>query len=334
MDSFFSDLKGSGQNSFQIGMAGGGSRSLLFNNGQLGSLIWTPTASRQLTLPDETGTIAIKPASYWYLSPGSYNLDLPGWATLIVAAIFAAGGGGGSGRCGDAGTARFGGGGGASGGWTEVTIPASVARLYSNVLTIVVGAGGAGAAGVSTANTSGSAGGTGENSSILAAGTMLANATGGSPGNGGTTTAGNGGAAAAGLYNGGVGGNSAIVALTNPTSNNNASTGGGGGGGIDTSNVAQAGAFGGFFGRSFTGANDRASGGAVPGGNGGVAPERPIHLPQGGGGGGAGNASGAGGNGGNGNPTAGGGGGGAALTGFTSGAGGSGGHGKIFVGFL
>jgi hypothetical protein len=54
----FSDLIGSINNLFQIGIGGTGARSLRFKNANNGDLVWTPTASRTLTLPDTTGTLA------------------------------------------------------------------------------------------------------------------------------------------------------------------------------------------------------------------------------------------------------------------------------------
>ncbi|MBW4666448.1 MAG: hypothetical protein KME60_03130 [Cyanomargarita calcarea GSE-NOS-MK-12-04C] len=54
----FSDLIGSINNLFQIGIGGTGARSLRFKNANNGDLVWTPTANRTLTLPDTTGTIA------------------------------------------------------------------------------------------------------------------------------------------------------------------------------------------------------------------------------------------------------------------------------------
>ncbi len=54
----FSDLFGSINNLFQIGIGGTGARTLRFRNGSSGDLTWNPTASRVLTLPDATGTLA------------------------------------------------------------------------------------------------------------------------------------------------------------------------------------------------------------------------------------------------------------------------------------
>jgi len=51
------DEYGTAQNSFTIGDQEAGAKSLIFDNGFLGTLSWTPTAARTLTLPDVTGTL-------------------------------------------------------------------------------------------------------------------------------------------------------------------------------------------------------------------------------------------------------------------------------------
>jgi hypothetical protein len=55
----FSDLLGTVNNTFQIGIAGAGAKVLRFFNGFTGSLSWNPTANRTLTLPDKSGTLVI-----------------------------------------------------------------------------------------------------------------------------------------------------------------------------------------------------------------------------------------------------------------------------------
>jgi hypothetical protein len=54
----FSDLIGSINNIFQIGIGGTGARSLRFQNANRGDLVWNPTTNRTLTLPDADGAIA------------------------------------------------------------------------------------------------------------------------------------------------------------------------------------------------------------------------------------------------------------------------------------
>lgn len=53
------DDYGSNRNTFSIGDGGAGAKVLAFVNAFIGSLSWTPTANRTLTLPDETGTVAL-----------------------------------------------------------------------------------------------------------------------------------------------------------------------------------------------------------------------------------------------------------------------------------
>lgn len=52
------DILGTINNVFTVGLGGSGARSLRFRNQFLGTLQWTPTANRTLTLPDGDGTIA------------------------------------------------------------------------------------------------------------------------------------------------------------------------------------------------------------------------------------------------------------------------------------
>jgi hypothetical protein len=55
----FSDSTGTSDDSFQIGVGGAGVKILRFFNGFAGNIQWSPTASRTLTLPDSSGTIAL-----------------------------------------------------------------------------------------------------------------------------------------------------------------------------------------------------------------------------------------------------------------------------------
>lgn len=58
--SYKDDCKGTTESEFRVGMAGGGQRIFSAFNGFLGRLLWTPTAARDITVPDQSGTIVLQ----------------------------------------------------------------------------------------------------------------------------------------------------------------------------------------------------------------------------------------------------------------------------------
>jgi hypothetical protein len=60
MASSISDLVRTFEDRFRIGKAGGGSRSIELFNGSLGRLVWTPTANRDIIVPDAAGTVVLQ----------------------------------------------------------------------------------------------------------------------------------------------------------------------------------------------------------------------------------------------------------------------------------
>jgi hypothetical protein len=65
-----SDSKGTTENEFRIGRLGGGQRIHSFWNGFLGRLLWTPTATRDIVIPDRSGTIALTDGLTPAIAPG------------------------------------------------------------------------------------------------------------------------------------------------------------------------------------------------------------------------------------------------------------------------
>jgi hypothetical protein len=57
-----SDLIRTFEDRFRVGKAGGGAKSFELFNGFLGRLIWTPTANRDIIIPDQSGTIVLQNA--------------------------------------------------------------------------------------------------------------------------------------------------------------------------------------------------------------------------------------------------------------------------------
>jgi hypothetical protein len=55
-----SDLVRTFEDRFRVGKAGGGAKSFELFNGFLGRLLWTPTANRDITIPDAAGTIVLQ----------------------------------------------------------------------------------------------------------------------------------------------------------------------------------------------------------------------------------------------------------------------------------
>ncbi len=55
-----SDLIRTFEDRFRVGKAGGGAKSFELFNGFLGRLIWTPTANRDIIIPDSSGTIVLQ----------------------------------------------------------------------------------------------------------------------------------------------------------------------------------------------------------------------------------------------------------------------------------
>ncbi|WP_286158990.1 DUF2793 domain-containing protein [Methylobacterium sp. Leaf456] len=267
----------------------------------------------------------------------------PDWAREVDFVAIGGAGGGGSGRRGAAGSVRTGGGGGGAGGLASATYPASE---LAATLSIEIGAGGLGGAAVTADGTNGNPGGNGGNTRVVSGGLGIVQGAGGTAGQGGST-----GAAAAGLaggtitldYGNGNGGASAGSGGAGSGGNNGirASAGAGAGGGLTSADGPGAGGQSGF-GHLLAGSRvtQTATGGAAPGGNGGVGAAKPWQRGFGGSGGGGagGNAAGtvAGGAGGAGSPGGGaggggGGGGGASANGAASGAGGNGARGEVWI---
>lgn len=273
----------------------------------------------------------------------------PANALRCFVRLVGSGSGGGSGRCGAAGSDRFGGGGGSAGGVREAWLPASA---FASSESVTVGAGGAGGAAVGPTAANGNGGGVGAQStigSVIAAGAAGAFGTGG----GGGTAAATAGApgsiitdrfttAFGSLFATPSGGDSSITAtaVAGGAGFTRTPGGGGGGGGVQTSgNTERAGGAGGS---SYPGPD---SGGVLTGGNGGAVRTNGSqgsatsdmsyqHGAGGGGGGGSNSTTVSGGTGAAGRQPGGGGGGGGAGTSTgsaTSGAGGNGGDGYVLI---
>lgn len=284
-----------------------------------------------------------------FSTAGTATWNKPANALRCFCRLVGPGAGGGSGRCGAAGSDRFGGGGGGAGGVREAWLPASA---FASSETVTVGGGGTGGNAVGPAAANGNGGSIGGNSSI---GSILAAGTGGAFGTGGgggtaAATAGSPGSlitdrfttAFGSLFATPSGGDSSITAagVAGGAGFTRTPGGGGGGGGVQTAgNTERAGGAGGA---SYPGTD---TGNVLNGGNGGavrtngsqgtaVADAAYQHGPGGGGGGGSNSTTVNGGTGAAGRqPGGGGGGGGAGTSGGTglSGAGGPGGDGYVLI---
>jgi hypothetical protein len=272
---------------------------------------------------------------------GSWSYTLPTNARTLSIICVSAGAGGGSGRCGAAGTNRFGGSGGAGGTVTVIqSIP--VSQLPSLNLSITVGPGGAGGAAQLTSDTNGNDGQfVTVDSAVSSSTTTICRASSQSTqtnGRGGTSTNSPVGVFPAGFtgtftYQQGNAGSNTTLGTSVGTSM--IPTAGAGGGGVNTSNIFSRG-------QVFGTPNSAGGcwGGAPHGGNPangvdgatGIDPVIVPHIPVGSGGtGGNGGASVQGGAGRNGVRGGGGGGGGGGTNGLGSGAGGKGGDGFVRI---
>ncbi|MCE5310439.1 MAG: hypothetical protein LLG20_22610 [Acidobacteriales bacterium] len=274
-------------------------------------------------------------------SGGVWTWTPPATAKLFRVTLVSGGAGGGSGRCGAAGTNRFGGGGGAPGVLTIIDIP--VSYLPAGAWTITVGAGGAGGAAQSTPDSDGLTGSVGGETKIAIGSTLIAmalSAGSGTPGRGGTTTSGTGGSTSSHIST--INPNALIGMIGGNGSSGNGDsrvggpycTGGGGGGGLNTSNNIGRGGVGTptLAGYAYgSGISQTHPGAGVDGGTGGesnIVPRIPV---SGGGVGGNGGFANPGGRGRDGVRGGGGGGGGAGTNGGASGAGGNGGNGFVRI---
>jgi lysophospholipase L1-like esterase len=261
-----------------------------------------------------------------FMTPGSFNWVKPAGARTVQIICIGAGGGGGSGRRGAAASVRCGGGAGGSGGYTDITIPATA---LGPLETITVGAGGAGGGAVTANDTNGNAGSNGGPTQF---GTLRARGGAGYGGSGGTNAIGTSGGGGVGAFTGVSGGAASTTGGTgaNGPTGSLTGAGGGGGGGVTSADVASNGGPGGS--NNTPGGAGGTAGVGAAGGN-GLSTTNGFQLFNGTGGGGGGAsivaAAFAGGNGGT--YGAGGGGGGASLNGNNSGAGGAGGNAAVMV---
>lgn len=253
-----------------------------------------------------------------YTTAGAHTWTKPAGAVRVEVELVAGGHGGGSGRCGAAGTLRYGGGGG--------TFASRTARVFDAAdlpatVAVTVGAGGTGGAAVTADDTDGNIGAVGGRS-------LFGTLAGSVPASG--VVAGIGGTALAG---GGAGTSTAnLVGATNATlwSATIAGPAAGGGGGISAANVANIGGAGSCIYDEAT--TVAAAGGAIDAPGADAVARVPAGLSGRSGGGGGASLTGPGGRGGNGSSPAGsGGGGGASVNGNASGAGGNGAAGLVRV---